>query len=71
MAITSDEVLDLPVADRLRLVAEIWETIVEDPDSIELRPETKELLQKRYQRSLEQPKEGVAWEVVKERLLSK
>ena len=71
MAITSDEVLDLPVADRLRLVAEIWETIVEDPDSIELSPETKELLQKRYQRSLEQPEEGVAWEVVKDRLLSK
>ena len=71
MAISSDQVLDLPVADRLRLVTEIWETIVEDPDSIELRPETKELLRQRYERSVANPDQGTPWEVVKERLLGK
>ena len=58
MAISVLDTLELPVQDRLRLVAEIWESIVESREAIQLTPETRQLLAKRLEAHRRNPNAG-------------
>ncbi len=69
MAISVIDTLELPVQDRLRLVAQIWESIAETPDAIQLTPETKQLLAERLEAHRRDPNAGSPWAEVKARLL--
>ena len=71
MAISVLDTLDLPVQDRLRLVADIGDSIAEAPDAIELTPETRRLLAERLEARRRNPNAGVPWAEVKTRLLDK
>jgi len=71
MAISVLDTLELPVPDRLRLVAEIWESIAETPDAIQLTPETRRLLAERLEAHRKNPNTGSPWAEVKNRLLTK
>ena len=71
MAITVLDTLELPVPDRLRLVAEIWESIAETPEAIQLTPETRRLLSERLEAHRNDPSQGSPWAEVKTRLLKK
>ena len=70
MAISVLDTLELPVQDRLRLVAEIWESIVESPEAIQITPETRQLLAKRLEAHRRNPNAGSTWPEVKNRLLT-
>jgi putative addiction module component (TIGR02574 family) len=68
MAISVTDTLSLPVKERLRLVAEIWESIAEVPDAIELTPETRQMLTERLALYRKNPAAGVPWTELKQRL---
>ncbi|MBI4694149.1 MAG: addiction module protein [Gammaproteobacteria bacterium] len=70
MAISVLDALELPVSDRLRLVAEIWESIAETPEAIQLTTETKELLAMRLAAHRNDGPAGVPWAEVRKRILT-
>ncbi len=70
MKITAADALELPVSERIQLVAEIWESIAVCPDQIEITKATKELLVKRLEASRDNPDAGSPWEEVKSRILN-
>ena len=70
MSISAADTLDLPVNERIKLVAEIWESIAECPEQLDLSDETLELLRKRLAAYRADPGSGSPWVEVKERILS-
>ena len=71
MTISAIDTLELPVGDRIRLVAEIWESIAIAPDAIQLTEETRQLLARRLEAHRANPAAGSPWSEVKKRILSK
>jgi len=70
MKISPADMLELPVSERIQLVTEIWNSIAECPDQIELTPRTRELLVKRLAAHRLNPQTGSPWQEVKQRILS-
>ena len=71
MKISAADTLDIPIRERIQLVAEIWESIAEFPNEIELSGTTRELLRKRLEAHRANPTAGSPWEEVKNRILSR
>lgn len=71
MKVSVAETLNLPVSERIQLVTEIWDSIAEFPDEIELTPATRKLLDKRLAAFHANPDQGSPWEEVKRRILSR
>jgi len=65
------ETLELPIAERIEIVAEIWDSIAKNPDDIEVSEATLELLRKRLSEHKADPIGGSSWEEVKGRILNK
>lgn len=63
-----DEILALPVPDRLRAVDEIWESIVAAPDSLPLSEAQRRELERRLKLHQEDPEAAQSWESVLPRL---
>jgi putative addiction module component (TIGR02574 family) len=59
-----NQVLNLPVADRLDLVHRLWNSLLEDPESVRLSDDQKQELDRRYEQYLKDPAEGSTWEEV-------
>ena len=70
MKVSAADTLDLPIPDRIQLVAEIWDSIAECPEQIELTEATRELLRKRLKAHRADPTAGSPWAEVKKRILS-
>ena len=71
MKLSAADVLDMPIKERIQLVAEIWESIAARPDEIELTDATRELLRKRLAAHRAQPDAGSPWEEVRRRIESR
>ena len=71
MKVSAAETLDLPIAERIQLVTEIWDSIAEFPDEIELTPSTRKLLAKRLAAYRSNPNAGSPWQEVKHRITSR
>lgn len=69
MSIRATDALKLSIPERIQLVAEIWDSIADSPDQIELAPETLELLRHRLEEHRRDPGSGSPWSEVKERIL--
>ena len=59
----------LSVADRLILVEEIWDSIVEESDSLEVPQSHRDELDRRLSSRESDPLAGSSWEDVKARLM--
>jgi putative addiction module component (TIGR02574 family) len=70
MKLSAAETLDLPISERIQLVSEIWDSIAEFPDEIELTASTRKLLAKRLAAYRANPDEGSPWREVKDRISS-
>ena len=68
MTISAADALELPVSERIQLVTEIWNSIAECPDAIELTEETRTLLIKRLAQFRADPTAPSPWHEVRERL---
>jgi putative addiction module component (TIGR02574 family) len=71
MKVTAADVLDLPVSERIQLVADIWESIAAFPEEIELTEATRELLRKRMVAHRVNPDAGSPWEDMRKRIVSR
>ena len=71
MKVSVAETLSLPISERIQLVTEIWDSIAEFPDKIELTPSTRKLLDKRLAAYRANPDQGSPWQEVKRRLVSR
>jgi putative addiction module component (TIGR02574 family) len=63
------EVLALPVAERLRLVETIWDSIAEVPEALQLSKAQEAELDRRLEAYRKDSKAGSPWTEVKARIL--
>jgi putative addiction module component (TIGR02574 family) len=67
--ITVNDLLELPVSERLRLVEDLWDSIAEVPEAIELSEDQRTELDRRLEAYREDPESGLPWNEIKERIL--
>lgn len=65
------DTLGLPVAERLQLVEEIWDTIAAAPEALPLTEEDKRLIEERLEARRRDPQAGSSWEEVYARILAR
>ncbi len=65
----SPEIRSLPIPDRLQLVEQIWDSIVQDEKVFEMTDRQKSELDRRISAHEASPGRGQPWEVVKKRLI--
>jgi putative addiction module component (TIGR02574 family) len=65
-----DQILELPIADRVEIAQQIWESVFEHPEAVLLTPLQREELERRWLAFEKSPDEGEPWEDVKSSLLS-
>ena len=70
MKISAADVLELTIDERIQLVADIWDSIAEHPESVEVTPEVRTLLNERLAAYRRDPDAGSPWSEVKERILN-
>ncbi|HZM06015.1 MAG TPA: addiction module protein [Candidatus Saccharimonadales bacterium] len=63
--------LQLPVPDRLQLVEDIWNSIADAPEALELTDEDKRLIDERLAARQRDPEAGSSWQEVYDRITSK
>ena len=65
------ELLDLPVDERLRLASALWDSIVDNPETLELTDSERKILDERMESYMKNPTEGKSWSEVKSELLAR
>ena len=65
---TATEIRNLSLAERLHLVEDIWDSIVEETDACELTDDQKQELDRRIGAHKDDPKAGSNWDEVKARV---
>lgn len=71
MAVRLDEILNLSVEERLEIVASIWASIADDPESLELSDDERHLLDQRLDELDKNPDAGSRWSDVKARVFAR
>jgi len=64
-----DEIVELPVAERLRLVELIWDSIAAVPEAVPVSDELKVELDQRLKEFEANPEAGLPWDEVRERIV--
>ena len=62
------DIHDLSQSERILLAEQLWDSIVEDQDSLEVTDAQMELLQQRLAAYRASPNEGSSWEEVKKEM---
>jgi putative addiction module component (TIGR02574 family) len=62
------DILDLSISERIQLVEDIWDSIAQAPESLQLTEEQKIELDRRLVDYHSDPCKGSPWEVVRERI---
>jgi putative addiction module component (TIGR02574 family) len=70
MKISAADALELSIDVRIQLVADIWDSIAEHPEAVEITPEVRTLLDERLSAYRKDPDAGSPWSEVKERILN-
>lgn len=68
--ITANDLLGLPLKERLQLVEDLWDTIAAVPEALELSEAQRRELDARLAAYHQDPTAGSPWEDVKKRLLN-
>ena len=66
--ISKSDILSLSVPERIQLAEDIWDSVPEVPESVELSDLEREELERRFQAYHDDPAAGSPWETVKQRL---
>ena len=69
--LTANDVLGLTIPERIRLVGDIWDTIAEVPESLELTDSQRQELDRRLEAYHKSPNEGSLWSEVKARIIKR
>lgn len=70
-SVAISDLLELSVAERIRLAQEIWDSIAEVPDAVTLTESERRELDRRLDAYYQDPDAGSSWEEVKARILSR
>ena len=65
------EVLELPIADRIKLVQVIWDSVAAQPDQVPVTPEQRAELETRMREYRDAPDDVRPWDEVERRLRSR
>jgi putative addiction module component (TIGR02574 family) len=65
---SASDVMELSVAERIELVEDLWDSIAEVPESVELTEEQKKTLSERLNAYHKNPDDGSPWDEVKKRI---
>jgi putative addiction module component (TIGR02574 family) len=57
-----DEILKLPLAERIQLVDDIWDSVIAQAEALELTDAQRAELERRVRKAEQDPTGGVAWE---------
>jgi putative addiction module component (TIGR02574 family) len=68
MSISSDELRELSVAERLELIETIWDSIIDEPDSLPLTDAQRQELDRRLDSYARQRPRLSTWDEVRARL---
>ena len=71
MSISREELRKLPLAERLDLVGDLWDSIAKDSEQLTLTGAQMAELDRRFEEYQQNPKQGVAWEEVRDRSRTK
>lgn len=63
-----DDILKLPVDERLEIIERIWESVQQDDEYMEIPEWHREILEERFQKHKNNLTEGKSWEEVKKRV---
>ncbi len=66
--ITATDTLSLSIPERIQLVEDIWDTIAEETESLELTEDEKRLIDERLEAYHQNPELGSPWEDVFKRV---
>ena len=66
--ITLSDVLEMPVAERILLVEDIWDSIAAVPEAVTLTDAQSEELERRLDDHHSNPESGAPWQEVKARI---
>jgi putative addiction module component (TIGR02574 family) len=62
------DILDLSVSERIQLAQDIWDSIAQVPESLELSEEEKAEIDRRLEAYHRDPGAGSPWSVVRDRI---
>lgn len=68
MSIVRKEIRSLSVADRLQLLEEIWDSLVETPEAVPVTDEQRKELERRRRAHARNPSAAKSWAEVRARL---
>lgn len=68
-SVSLSDLLKLPVAERIRLVEAIWDSVAAVPEAIELPAEQRRELDRRLEAYDQDPSAGSIWTEVRSRIL--
>ncbi len=63
-----ETILELSVSERIQLVQDIWDSIAQVPQSLELDEEQKEELRSRLAHYRAHPEDGISWDQLKQKI---
>ncbi|KKO20346.1 MAG: antitoxin [Candidatus Brocadia sp.] len=69
--ITTTDILALSIPERIQLVEDIWDTIANEPEAIELTEEEKKIIDERLEAYHRNSDLGSPWEDVYRRIVTK
>ncbi len=68
-SISASEIAEMPIQQRIQLVEDIWDSIAELPEAVEIPEWHQRELDRRMEAHHANPKEGSPWKDVKKRIL--
>jgi len=68
-SISASEIAEIPIQQRIQLVEDIWDSIAEMPEAVEIPEWHKQELEKRLEAYHANPNEGSPWQDVRKRIL--
>ena len=66
-----EDLLSLSISERIQLVQDLWDSIIEGPEQLPLNDEQKTELDRRMHNYQKNPEPGDSWHIVKNRIKSK
>ncbi len=69
--ITVSDIVEMPIKERINLVEDIWDSIAELPETVEIPDWHKAELDRRLEAYHKNPKAGSPWSDVKKRIIGK
>lgn len=66
--VTTSDIAQLSIAERIQIVEDIWDTIAAHPENLPISEELGKELDRRVESYRQNPNSGSSWEEVKQRV---